>query len=426
MAKIPFDADLSGLRKGMNDAGKLVKGAFNPKVLGPFSRGLAGLVGGLTSVRGILNAIAGAYVLRQGARAVMETVRASRALEDAWVRVGNAMGAGFSQERLAEAKKFAEQLGLATGQTREQLATTFARFQGSGASDVQSRDMTRLSADVAAQFRVSMDRAAKLVQDASEGRLDGLREIGISLQRSGDTQRDAVRALEQLRERTDGAVAAITNPSERLAATWEDIKADVGTLITPNVDSALTAVSDALTGWKATTMAEDVKVIRDDVAGALKALGMVSSGVGVGVRHGQNQLTGAFNLGETALLSFNAASRGDIGGAWDMGMRGKKVSEELLGPTWRSNADMLLAAFGEGDSGRIGAWIDEKADVGAKKREAAAAAQGNELGAAGLVRAQPAAGAGAAKLSGPGVHAGGQLSVTMRVVGPTSSIRKSR
>lgn len=415
-ATLGIEADLSPLQRGMRNASDLVRRAFRPRDLDAFNQRLAvvrarvNAVGNaLTSVRSVVGAVAAALAFRQGLRVMGDMVRASRELDDALARVRNSMGAAFSADRLRDAKEFARTFALATGTTRTATLTSLARFQGAGFDDAQSRDLTRLTTDVAAQFRVGMDQAAKLVQDAASGRTDGLRRIGIDIANTGDAMRDAVRAIDALRERSDGAAAGITNSSEALAASMEDIKATLGDKLTPHFDDLLGFVRDALTGWSASSMAADVAAIREFLVQTAQvadkaAVTPIGRAYGSAVDTAAAGFLGAFGATQvaagSALMDLPTAQSGmaNIRTGAGLGLMASIARQNLF-------------------AGRtVGQSIGDSAARGRAIREQAVEDNANELSAGQLARVQPAGGGNArAPLRLPG--AAGAQTVTVQLQG---------
>lgn len=415
-ATLGIEADLSPLQRGMRNASDLVRRAFRPRDLDAFNQRLAvvrarvNAVGNaLTSVRSVVGAVAAALVFRQGLRVMGDMVRASRELDDALARVRNSMGAAFSADRLRDAKEFAQTFALATGTTRTATLTSLARFQGAGFDDAQSRDLTRLTADVAAQFRVGMDQAARLVQEAASGRTDGLRRIGIDIANTGDAMRDAVRAIDALRERSDGAAAAITNPSEALAASMEDIKATLGDQLTPHADAILGFVRDALVGWSASSMATDLQTLRDTTIDILNILDRYAVTPTTRLLASGEAMVAAGRVGATGLMRLARGSSTLEGSQIRMGRANLAEAAGLI-----STASLLRGNLFSGRS--LGDRIRGHADAGREIREDAIAANATELSSADLVRGQAPGGASSrGPLRLPG--AGGVQTVTVQLQG---------
>lgn len=234
---------------------------------------------GLNSVEGDLNGLGGktskfgamakAGFLAAGAAAVGFAVQAVKAGSDAQQSLGatETVFGKYADTVVADSKRAAQEFGLSANEYRENANLLGSLFKNQGVAMDQlggkTKDMIGQASDLAATFGGTTKEAVEALGSAFKGEFDPLEKYGISIKQSTINAELAARgqdkltgaALKQAQQiattdlimkqaaDTQGAFARESNTlagqQQRLSASWENIKAQVGSALLP----ALTALA---------------------------------------------------------------------------------------------------------------------------------------------------------------------------------------
>lgn len=248
MAMVGLKFDLSAWKKGVRDAAELVRRGITGALLRPFDRAVKGMFGrmrsALSGMRLLIGTIVSGVLAGKVLRFLGEAIGLSRELDDSMKRIELAARNAGNAFDISRVRAFTRQLALAFGVRGAEVNAVFARF-ASTFSEEQSRALTRLTVDVAAQYMIPFEEAQRLVMDATMGRVTRLQKMGISVEQLADRTETARNALAALYGVADGAAGATVNANEKLAAAWEQLKTSIGEMVQPALDrvqETLTAI----------------------------------------------------------------------------------------------------------------------------------------------------------------------------------------
>ena len=181
-------AEFRKTQKSAEDAGEGMKG------IGGAAAGLKAALGELVAIAAILGE------LKEGFAEVTAQEQAFNRLSDAAARFG--ASAGQLDEKF---KSLATTIQQKSGLDDDSLYLHMVKvYQATGDMN-EAMGQAALAADVARGANVSLEQALGMVNAAALGNTRPLRELGISVETTGDKSKDAEKALEALRQRFGGA-----------------------------------------------------------------------------------------------------------------------------------------------------------------------------------------------------------------------------
>lgn len=181
-------AEFRKTQKSAEDAGEGMKG------IGGAAAGLKAALGELVAIAAILGE------LKEGFAEVTAQEQAFNRLSDAAARFG--ASAGQLDEKF---KSLATTIQQKSGLDDDSLYLHMVKvYQATGDMN-EAMGQAALAADVARGANVSLEQALGIVNAAALGNTRPLRELGISVETTGDKSKDAEKALEALRQRFGGA-----------------------------------------------------------------------------------------------------------------------------------------------------------------------------------------------------------------------------
>ncbi|MBI1291204.1 hypothetical protein GC173_08155 [bacterium] len=287
MALVGLQINLDGWRKGVREAGAIVKSGLNARVLSPFGkavdRTIAKLKGG---VRGAANFIKGALtsafvplfaLLAVGAifetikRVVAGSLAAFREYSDSVTMLKaslSTLGDRVNVDKAtAQVKELGSQLRLALGITGAETNRTFATFVTRGFDVGQARQLTILAANYAKKSGKPIADVTKMIADAANGGVDAMKELGVQITATGNRVKDGEAAVLALKGAYGDIGGELANPSERLAAAWNELAVSLGEKISPLVEPLIQGFSDFVTGLSQT---EEGQAALQGIADTLK------------------------------------------------------------------------------------------------------------------------------------------------------------
>lgn len=280
-AEVGLKASLREWKKNWGDAQKIAANALSGNVFRDFNRRgemafmrLQKNLGKLRSAIFSLPTLAGALGLYAAERQLQElagrSIRIGREFADARQRLVQAIEASDKDVSLPKLDAWAEEARIAFGKTRGELDELLSRFVASGYGGEDALKLGQLAIDLDAWSTSvkGLEQASKIVQDLTQGKLEGAASAGLVLGKpSGDAQADAERALKRLREVTAGAAGSITNPSEKLAATWEELFFKLSNETIPRFDASVTKLNNFLTAYGESALHDDLDRLFENVDG---------------------------------------------------------------------------------------------------------------------------------------------------------------
>jgi hypothetical protein len=286
MAIVGLKFDLDPWRKGVASAATLVKKGLSDKTLGPFDKAVRRTVftmrktfapvgkyigGVLRTAFSPLTALLGAggtiFLVK---KALTESLAAYREYSDSVTTLRAAiesLGEGIdTAPLLADAKQLGDQLRLAMGiqggETNRALATLLTR----GFDPAQARQLAILAANYAKTTGKELKDVTKQIADAANGSVDAIKELGVEITVTGDRVADAEAAVIALKGAYGDIGADLANPSERLAAAWNELYVALGERISPILEPIIQGFADLVTGL---TQTEEGREYLDQVAESL-------------------------------------------------------------------------------------------------------------------------------------------------------------
>jgi hypothetical protein len=168
--KITFDADLDGLKKGVNGASSEVEG-FGDKV-GKFGK----MAGAAFAAAGVAAAAYAGKLLIDGVKSAIEDEAAQAKLATTLKNV-----TGATTKQIAAVESQITKTSLLTGLTDDELRPSFERFvRATGDSDAALK-LQATAIDVAAGSGKSLEAVTNAMAKAAEGNAGSLAKLGIGL-----------------------------------------------------------------------------------------------------------------------------------------------------------------------------------------------------------------------------------------------------
>ena len=168
--KITFDADLDGLRKGVNGASNEVEG-FGAKV-GKFGK----MAGAAFAAAGVAAAAYAGKLLIDGVKSAIEDEAAQAKLATTLANV-----TGATTKQIAAVESQITKTSLLTGLTDDELRPSFERFVRATNDSDAALKLQSVAIDVAAGSGKSLEAVTNAMAKAAEGNAGSLAKLGIGL-----------------------------------------------------------------------------------------------------------------------------------------------------------------------------------------------------------------------------------------------------
>jgi phage-related protein len=168
--KISFDADLDGLRKGVNGASDEVEG-FGAKV-GKFGK----VAGAAFAAAGVAAAAYAGKLLIDGVKSAIEDEAAQAKLATTLENV-----TGATAKQIAAVESQITKTSLLTGLTDDELRPSFERLVRATSDSDAALKLQSLAIDVAAGSGKSLEAITNAMAKAQEGNASSLAKLGIGL-----------------------------------------------------------------------------------------------------------------------------------------------------------------------------------------------------------------------------------------------------
>jgi hypothetical protein len=417
MAIVGLKFDLEPWKKGVRNAGALVKKGISGSLLRPFDAAVKRTAAGMatafkTAGAAIKSALASAFfpllalfgvakVISEIKKALTGSLQAYRDYSDSVTTLqaslktlGEAVNLSFATR---EVKALGEQLRLALGITGAEVNRAFGDFVTRGFDFSQARQLTILAGNYAKKTGKPLLDVTKQIADAANGNLRSLKELGVQIAITGDRVRDGEAAVLALKSAYGDIGSELANPSERLAAAWNLLGVTLGEKISPIIEPLVQGFSDFVVGL---TKTEEGQQMLEKVAEAIRfvveflkqATTSVSNLVEM-IRSGGSVIVGLLKSYINEAMKFWLDSLRSLpGGDWlleRLGLDGKAMSaafreqsQAALEEVKAASSDFVRAQGeflrGESDTG-IAGQFNSLMEAGRREREAAARALREEI-----------------------------------------------
>ena len=168
--KITFDADLDGLRKGVNGASNEVQG-FGDKVA-KFGK-----------IAGAAFLAAGAAAAAYAGKLLVDGVKSAIADEAAQAKLATTLEnvTGATTRQIAAVESQITKTSLLTGLTDDELRPSFERFVRATSNSDEALKLQAIAIDVAAGSGKSLEAVTNAMSKAAEGNAGSLAKLGVGL-----------------------------------------------------------------------------------------------------------------------------------------------------------------------------------------------------------------------------------------------------
>lgn len=168
--KVTFDADLTGLKQGTNQA---------EAELGTFEKGVAKFGAAAKAAFAAAAAAAAAYAVKLG----VDGVKAAIEDEQAQSRLAQTLekAAGATSEAVKQTEDFISKMQLATGVSDTQLRSAMGRLTLSTNDVTKAQDLLSLSLDISKSTGKSVESVANALGKAYDGQTTALGKLGVGL-----------------------------------------------------------------------------------------------------------------------------------------------------------------------------------------------------------------------------------------------------
>lgn len=213
--------DLSSWRAGVRMAGDTVKNNLNDRTMGPFNLGISrALAGARTQFKnfgtGVYNLLGGTFTrtlallggLGVGlglSRIFTEALRAADDYDDSVKILDASLGTLGANVDLSKAEpeiaKFREMLTSTLAVTDDQVNNALADSITRKFSLREGAQLVALAANIAQKTGKPFEDVAKKVFDAGQGEVEGLKEFGLQIDKTGTASERAQRAITELKNK---------------------------------------------------------------------------------------------------------------------------------------------------------------------------------------------------------------------------------
>jgi len=241
--KITFDADLDGLRKGVNGASSEVEG-FGSKVA-KFGK----MAGAAFAAAGVAAAAYAGKLLVDGVKAAIEDEAAQAKLATTLTNV-----TGATTKQIAAVESQITKTSLLTGITDDELRPSFERFLRATSDSDQALKLQAVAIDVAAGSGKSLEAVTNAMSKAAEGNAGSLAKLGVGLTAAQLKTMSMDEITAQLAETFGGQASqqadTFQGKMQRLSVAFNEGKETVGSFvldaITPMVSGFVNSVIPAV------------------------------------------------------------------------------------------------------------------------------------------------------------------------------------
>ena len=241
--KITFDADLDGLRKGVNGASSEVEG-FGSKVA-KFGK----MAGAAFAAAGVAAAAYAGKLLVDGVKAAIEDEAAQAKLATTLTNV-----TGATNAQIAAVESQITKTSLLTGLTDDELRPSFERFVRATNDADAALKLQAVAIDVAAGSGKSLEAVTNAMAKAAEGNAGSLAKLGIGLSAAELKTMSMEQITAKLAETFGGQAAqqadTFQGKMQRLQVAFAEGKETVGSFvldaITPMVSGFVNTVIPAV------------------------------------------------------------------------------------------------------------------------------------------------------------------------------------
>jgi len=241
--KITFDADLEGLRKGVNGASSEVEG-FGSKVA-KFGK----MAGAAFAAAGVAAAAYAGKLLVDGVKAAIEDEAAQAKLATTLTNV-----TGATTKQIAAVESQITKTSLLTGLTDDELRPSFERFVRATNDADAALKLQAVAIDVAAGSGKSLEAVTNAMAKAQEGNAASLAKLGIGLSAAELKTMSMEQITAKLAETFGGQAAqqadTFQGKMQRLQVAFAEGKETVGSFvldaITPMVSGFVNTVIPAV------------------------------------------------------------------------------------------------------------------------------------------------------------------------------------
>ncbi len=288
MPQVGLLFDLSSWKKGVRKAGSIVKKGVSSKLLSPFDKAVKKSVKGMKTlfsglgkfIKGVLTSAFAPLLALFAVGAIISTIKntltgslgAYREYSDSVTTLQAALQSVNETDvdgATESVKKLGEQLRLSMGITAAETNNAFANFITRGFDVSQARQLTILAANYAKKSGKPIADVQKQIADAANGEIGAIKELGIQINATGDKTKDAEAAVIALKGAYGDIGADLANPSERLAAAFNQLGVTLGEKISPILEPIIQGFSDFVTGL---TQTEEGQKLLDGIANTLKTM----------------------------------------------------------------------------------------------------------------------------------------------------------
>jgi phage-related protein len=241
--KITFDADLDGLRKGVNGASNEVSG-FGDKVA-KFGK----MAGAAFAAAGVAAAAYAGKLLIDGVKSAIEDEAAQAKLATTLENV-----TGATAKQIAAVESQITKTSLLTGLTDDELRPSFERFVRATNDADEALKLQAIAIDVAAGSGKSLEAVTNAMSKAAEGNAGSLAKLGIGLSAAELKTMSMEQITAKLAETFGGQAAekadTFAGKMDRLKVAFNEGKETVGAFvldaITPMVSGFVNTVIPAI------------------------------------------------------------------------------------------------------------------------------------------------------------------------------------
>jgi phage-related protein len=241
--KITFDADLDGLRKGVNGASSEVEG-FGSKVA-KFGK----MAGAAFAAAGVAAAAYAGKLLVDGVKAAIEDEAAQAKLATTLTNV-----TGATTKQIAAVESQITKTSLLTGITDDELRPSFERLLRATSDSDKALKLQAVAIDVAAGSGKSLEAVTNAMSKAAEGNAGSLAKLGVGLTAAQLKTMSMDEITAQLAETFGGQASqqadTFQGKMQRLSVAFNEGKETVGSFvldaITPMVSGFVNSVIPAV------------------------------------------------------------------------------------------------------------------------------------------------------------------------------------
>jgi hypothetical protein len=241
--KITFDADLDGLRRGVNGASNEVQG-FGDKVA-KFGK----MAGAAFAAAGVAAAAYAGKLLVDGVKAAIEDEAAQAKLATTLTNV-----TGATTKQIAAVESQITKTSLLTGITDDELRPSFERLLRATSDSDKALKLQAVAIDVAAGSGKSLEAVTNAMSKAAEGNAGSLAKLGVGLTAAQLKTMSMDEITAQLAETFGGQASqqadTFQGKMQRLSVAFNEGKETVGSFvldaITPMVSGFVNSVIPAV------------------------------------------------------------------------------------------------------------------------------------------------------------------------------------